>query len=194
MFANIAVIILIGTVVALGVHLLVAAGRRSGPSVERPRFGVLSKIVYAVLLICTAVLGVTSLYSVIPAGHMEGWLLWAHLGAAGGFVVVLAAAAVMWAEASRFGPARSPEPRGHSEHPDREAAAPRFARLTRISFWVLLLAGTITLATMLLGMTSALGTEQIRTMIDIHRYSGLAVVVAAAVHFYSVCLTRPSRG
>ena len=184
MFGEIAIVALLVVAVGLGIHLAATVWRKRRPGVRRPRYGWVARAVYAVLLLSTAVLGGTSLYSVIPSGIMHGWLLWLHLLAAGAFVVALPVAAILWAEASRFGGARAPE----------HAAQPRMAVLTRVSFWVILLAGTIALATMLFGMGTVLGTQEIRTMTSIHRYAGLAVVLAAVVHLYSVCLARAGRG
>ena len=57
-------------------------------------------------------------------------------------------------------------------------------------FWIILAAGLVTSLTMLFSMLPLFGTDGLHDLLDIHRYSGLVVVVAAILHFYGVVLQR----
>jgi hypothetical protein len=179
MFATIATVVLIATAGLLAAHLLLIAPIR-GRGISERRLGVIGGFVYLLFLLSVAVLAGTSLYSTIPSGHMRGWLLWGHLVAAGAFIVLLPIAGLLWAESCRFGGSGTPV----------GGTAPRFAWLTRVSFWVLLVAGLISLGTMMASMLKLFDTGTIRTLIAIHRYSGVAVVAGVLLHSYSVCLAR----
>lgn len=182
MFATIAILVLLATAGLLAGHLLLIAPVR-GRGVSERRLGFIGGLVYLGLLVSVAVLSATALYSTIPSGHMSGWLLWVHLVAAGVFIVLLPLAALLWAESCRFGGVTDPV----------GGTAPRFARLTRFSFWVLLVGGLLSLGTMMASMLKLFDTEAIRTLIAIHRYSGLAVTSGILLHLYSVCLARVRR-
>ena len=186
MFGIVTLGMLIAIAAVVVLHLLVSVARRGrGERAPARGLGMLGWLVYLVLIGSTAVLGGTSLYSILPEGHMRGWMLWLHLGAAGAFVVALLLVAVMWAApcdmcASSGGP------------PDQRPV--RFPTLTRLSFWLFVVAGTVSLASMLLAMLTVTGTEGIELAFEIHRYSGLAVIAAAVLHLYSVSLGRLAAG
>ena len=57
-------------------------------------------------------------------------------------------------------------------------------------FWLILVGGLAVSATMLFSMLPLFGTDDLHCLLDIHRYSGLVVVVAMIFHFYSVVLQR----
>lgn len=186
MFGPIALGILIAVVVVIVLHFIVALTRRGRGGTRSRGLGLFGGLVYLVLILSTAALAITSLYTVFTEGHMRGWFLWVHLAAAGAFTVSLVLAALLWAAACDMcGPVGTGD--------DPRNAPPRFGSLTRISFWVLIVAGSVSLGSMLLGMLTLFGTREIETLIDIHRYSGLAAVAAAVLHLYSVTLA-PGRG
>ena len=57
-------------------------------------------------------------------------------------------------------------------------------------FWVILLGGFAVTMTMLLSMLPLFGTGGLHQLLDLHRYSGLLVVVAMVMHLYCVGLQR----
>jgi cytochrome b subunit of formate dehydrogenase len=57
-------------------------------------------------------------------------------------------------------------------------------------FWLLVTGGFVVTMTMLLSMLPLFGTEELEELLEIHRYSGLVVVVAVALHLYCVLLQR----
>lgn len=172
---------LLGTVVLIAVHLILSfLGKRTVAA--KSRWNLWERLVYLATIGSIAVLGATAFFAVIRFGALEGWLLFAHMFGAGAFVVVLPVLAITWCEANRFGR------RCVSE--GEEAPAPRFFWVPKVMFWLILTSGLAVAGTMLLSMLPLFGTDGQHCLLDIHRYSGLVVVVAIIVHFYTVMLQR----
>jgi hypothetical protein len=169
-------------VVMLVVHFLLAAGTRHKGAGLRKRFGWFERVIYFFTFVIVMVLGFTAFYSVIRFGHMHRWLLLVHLMAAGAFVVLIALLAVTWCVPARFG-------RGVDCRPDAHEAG-RFNALTKLTYWLMLLAGLATAAPMLLSMLPLLDTDLMRDMLNLHRYAGLLLVIATVLHVYGVWLGR----
>jgi hypothetical protein len=183
-FHSVLVAALIGTAVLMVLHLALSLfGRRT--TVPRARWNLWERLVYAAIVISVAILGITSFFAVLRFGVLEGWMLFAHMFGAGAFVFVLPVFAITWCEASRFGAGRTA---GTSE--EEAECAPRFFWFPKLMFWIMLAGGLIVTMTMLLSMLPLFGTDGLHALLDVHRYSGLLVVVAAALHFYSVLLQR----
>jgi hypothetical protein len=172
---------LIALLAMLVLHLVLAliGGRAAKP---RRRFNGWEKLVYLGTLASVSVLAVTSYYSVLRLGAMHGWWLFVHMFGAGAFVGALPVLALTWCVANRFPRARDA---------DREdACAPRFFWIPKVMFWLLLVSGLVVILTMLLSMLPLFGTDGLHVLLDIHRYSGLLVVVVLVIHFYCVLLQR----
>ena len=182
MFAPVTIGMLIAAAVVIVLHLLGSFARRGADRGPTRGLGALGWLVYLVLIASTAVLAVTSLYSIFTDGHMRGWMLWVHLFAAGAFVVTLVLVSLLWASACDMC-----APPGGGPPEDRPL---RFGALTRLSFWLFIVAGVVSLGSMFLSMLTLLNTNQIELAMDVHRYSGVAVVAAAVIHLYSVSLGR----
>jgi hypothetical protein len=150
-------------------------------------------MVYLALIVAVAVLGTTAFYSVLRYGVMEGWLLLAHMVGSGLLVLVLPLIAIAWAEANRFGRATLADYQAN-DLADAQAADPpratRFYWLARLTYWIILASGFVTASTMLASMLHWLDTDGLERMLDIHRYSGLLLVIATAFHLYGVWLRR----
>ena len=71
---------------------------------------------------------------------------------------------------------------------------PKFGVSTRIAYWLILVTGLISAATMLVSMLPVFGTEDMLLLLDLHRYSGLILVAAFAIHFYRIFLERVGKG
>ena len=69
-----------------------------------------------------------------------------------------------------------------------EQKQPHFFWLPKLTFWIVLAAGVVVAGTMLLSMLPLFGTDGLHVLLDIHRYSGLVVVVALLLHLHSVVL------
>jgi hypothetical protein len=181
-FRDVVPVAMAGAGALIVLHLILTLLARRAAPVRRKRWSLWERLVYLALLLSIAVLGGAAFYSVIRFGVMDGWLLFAHMIGAGAFVVVLPLIAIAWAEANRFGDNRGEQQPGSDPPP--------FFWFAKLMFWMILVGGWTTASTMLVSMLSLFGSEGLRLLLDIHRYSGLVVVVAAVLHFYGVWLQR----
>lgn len=183
---------LIATGVVIVLHLLLVLVTRPSPRIEPVRWNGWEKLVYLVTLLCVMDLGVTAFYSVIRFGALEGWWLLAHMVGSGGLILMLPLLALTWARASRFGrgPVGAPQPTVTADQAAASSSASRFHWLAKLTYWIILASGLVTVSTMLLSMLPLFGTEVLRRLLDVHRYSALLLVVATLLHVYSVLLRR----
>jgi hypothetical protein len=169
---------LLGVVVLVLLHLVVFRSR------WRPagRLSLWGKLVYLATLISVAALSVTAFGSLLRFGTLDGWPLFAHMFGAGALVALLPLLALTWGAANGIGGA--PRAQATQEGP------PRFFWFSKLMYWVILAGGLVVTMTMLLSMLPLFGTDGLRTLLDIHRWSGLAVVLAAILHCYSLLRRR----
>ncbi len=172
---------LVVTLVMADAILLVGIvhGRTTEP---KPRWNLWEKLIYLVTLTSVTILAITSFGSLLRWGELSGWALFAHMGGAGMFVFTLPVLAITWCAPSRFGNGRAGT--------QGAAASKRFYWLPKLMFWVLLVGGLIVTMTMLLSMLPLFGTDQLNELLDLHRTSGLIVVVALTFHFTGIILQR----
>jgi hypothetical protein len=172
---------LAAAVVLIVIHLTLVVSRR-GETPARPRWKFWEILVYWATVLSVAWLGVTSFFAVLRYGVLDGWLLFVHMFGAGALVAVLPLLAITFAEANRFGSASGPDGTG--------TTAGRFFWLPKLMFWLLLISGLAVSVTMLVSMLPLFGTEGMNNLLDVHRYSGLAAVVAMVLSVYGVVLQR----
>lgn len=168
-----------GVVVIMVLHLVVALILRGSPA-ERKRWNLWDILIYLGLLGCVAVLAVTSFVEVLRHGELGGWPLFFHMFGAGTFTAVLTLFALSWAHLNQFevGPSTGAVP------------PPKFSWLPKLMFWVIIASGLVVTMTMLIGMLPIFGSDGFHVLLDIHRYSGLIVVLAVVLHFYAVTVHR----
>lgn len=173
---------LLATGIMVVLHAVVSMMKSKGQ--PRPRWGWWSRLVYLGTITGVAVLGATSIYSVLAHGHMEEWFLLVHLTGAGMFTACLALIALTFAHRNRFA--------GRKQTEDQRINAP-FGGLAKITFWLILVSGVATAGTMLFSMLPIMGTHDMEQMLTIHRYAGLMLVVATVVHVYLVVMGKLGR-
>jgi hypothetical protein len=173
--------LLIAAAVVVGAYLAIGIAGR-GRGAPKSRWSLWEWLVYAATLGSVAILAITSFGALLVAGHLGSWALFFHMVGAGAFVFTLPVLAVTWCEPSCFDLRRYGE-RG-------QTAPPRFYWLPKLMFWVVLLAGWIVSMTMLVSMLPLLGTEGLNSMLDLHRWTGLIVVAAVALHLSGIVLQR----
>jgi hypothetical protein len=183
LFRGILPFALLGVLVVVVLHLVLALVRRRGAVLRSP-WGWWEWLVYLGTLASVTVLGVTSFVAMIRFGALGGWWLFIHMFGAGVFTVVLPVLALTWCEANCFG--RPVQPAGD----EGQQPPPRFPGLAKAMFWVILAAGLLVTGTMLLSMLPLFGTHGLELLLDIHRYAGLAVVAAMILHLYAALLPR----
>jgi hypothetical protein len=169
-YPSLAAVLLAGT--AAIVVLIVAVERARGGAPSRPALGGFARLVRLATAACVAVLGTTALVSVWASGSMHGWPLLAHVVTGGTLTALLAVFALTWAG------------------PSRRRAEPAFRPAARLSFSLLLLFGLLAAASMLLSTFPLFGTQGLERLLDLHRFAGLGLCVATALH---LALARPVR-
>lgn len=147
--------------------LFVFSTKRQQP---KPARHWLSRLLYAAYLLAILVLAVSSFGSIVQFGHMSGYALLAHISAAGAFVFLMVAVAILYL-------------------PYEDAPTDRWWA-TRWSAWLLIASSIGAAGTMLFSMLPVLDTESMLQVATLHRYAGLTVVVAAVLHLYTSCLVR----
>jgi hypothetical protein len=171
-YPDVAAIGLGATTMVVVVHAAVTRARGRAQDAT-PRVGPVGRFAWLATLAGVLVLGGTALISVWLDGGMHGWALLAHAAIGGALTAVLAVFALTWAR------------------PNRRRTRPRFGALTRVSFWLLLLFGVTTAGSMLASTYPLFGTVGLERLLDVHRFAGLGLVVATALHGYLVFSTRP---
>ena len=149
---------------------------------DRSRWNPWEIFIYGMMLLSVVMLAATSFYPAVRNEPLKGWTLFTHMIWAGFFVFLLPALALTWCEASRF------EVTGDST--GARQGAPRFYWLPKVMFWILLASGLVVSMTMLISMTTLFDTRGLLNMLDLHRYSGLVVVIAMLLHLSGVLVQR----
>ncbi len=169
-------LIFTGTAAAIALVLLgLFVAATSQARVAKAGHRILPKFLFTAFLACIAVLAASSFASILMFGHMSGYALLAHIGSAGGFVFLLLAFTYLYL------PRGSGAASTDTEH--------RWW-LSRMSAWVMVLAGILTAGTMFLSMLPILGTDGLHQAAEVHRWAGLVVVVSAAFHLLALFCTR----
>ncbi len=172
------VLLLVAVTVAVALTLATIVLYSTGRQYQRgPSRHWLSRLLYGVYLFLIAILAVTAFGSLLNTGHVLGYALLFHVAAAGGFVFLMVAIAYLYLPAGA-----------------EEAAARREGRVhwwvPRWSAWALVVSSLVAAGTMLVSMLPVLDTQGLLEMAILHRYAGLAVVISAIVHLYSLTCVR----
>lgn len=178
----VAATLILGAVILL-LHFLISLVRRSQARGARPAWSVWDKLLSLLLIVSTTTLAITAWFAMWTNGVLAGWPLMVHMAGAGMLIVALPVAAVLWAQPSRF------FVRGKAEC-SGSAQATQFVWVARLAFWILLATGFVNVMTMLLSMLPLLDTHALEQMLTLHRYTGLVVVIAVALHIYGGLLGR----
>jgi hypothetical protein len=172
-------LIIIGVLIAVALPLVDLAvfrpGRRALASARLLRIERLILVTFLLALLLQALSSFGLL--LVGAPRMHGWMLILHMSVAGLFAVTLTALAILWAEQSTFG---RPEPDN------------RFFTGEKVAFWLTLVAGLATILSAMLGMMSWFGTPGQIALLNIHRYSALALLICAIFQGYRLLMGRPA--
>jgi hypothetical protein len=163
---------------AASVPLQLRARRRAfaGIAGYAPRLSWLERIAYLATLLGVLILALTALIPNVLAGiHAGSWLLYLHVAAAPIFAIGIVLLAVLWADRRQYNPTP-----GNQE----------IDCTMKAIFWTMLLAALLTILSVALAMTTLFGSHGQIVLIDIHRYSSLALFVLAVLHFIRFAATR----
>lgn len=136
-----------------------------------------SRLLYVVYLALIVVLSFTAFGSLVQFGHLSGYPLLAHVAASGGFVFLMVAIAFLYL------------PSEGDTLDSHDLRVPSWWA-QRWAVWGLVVSSLATAATMLISMLPWLDTQGLRDMAMLHRYAGLAVVVFAILHVFSLVCCR----
>ncbi len=170
---------LLGVLLIMALHAAGSMIFRRGTS-ARAKWNLWDMLIYLGTLGSVALLGATSFVALIRHGELGGWPLFFHMGGAGAFTAVLPLLALSWADAN-CRQARCAE---------GEVPPPKFYWLPKLMFWLIVPAGLVVTMTMLISMLPIFGSDGLLKLLDIHRYSGLVVVIAMILHLYGVVAGR----
>lgn len=170
---------LVVLVVLVLIHLVIQIIRWKVGSRVKYRWSLAEKLIYVVFALCVASLGTTAFTSLLALSGMHGWWLLAHLVGAGGFVVVVTV--MSWTVSFRFMPV------GASTDESSQDLR-RFPWPVKLLYWIVLMLCLPVVGTILLSMFPIFGTEQLVNLIEGHRFSGLALFSAVAVHCLLIVL------
>lgn len=169
LFGQVLIAVLVVTIAWIVISFLAVMLSKSS-TVERIERSWFSRAVYAVFLVATLLLAITSFGSIVSQGHMQHFALIAHLSAAGVFTFSMLVVAIVYL------PLRWP--------------LERYWWMERWSSLLLITFALVTAGSMFLGMLPILDTEGLELATDVHRYAGLGTVALAAVHLYSIIIRR----
>ena len=168
-----------GAAIVMVLHFLISMVFR-GARAERTRWNLWDILIYLGTLGCVAVLAVTSFVEVIRHGELGGWPLFLHMCGAGAFTAVLPLLVLSWGHFNQFGIGPG----------TGNTLPPKFPWFCKLMFWAVIAAGLVVTMTMLISMLPIFGSDGLHVLLDIHRYSGLVVVLAIVLHLYGVAVQR----
>ncbi len=185
MFATVALWALLVLALLVVAHLILRMLDKT-PREERGRYrwGIFEKLTYFGFFVSVCILAATSLVSILTFGGMHGWWLVVHLMGAGTFVLLVAV--MSWTVSFRFAFI------GSAAQPDVNTTTRGFPFSAKVIYWLILILSLVVVGVILLGMFPLFGTDDLLQLIDVHRYSGLALFVAVTLHFLLVT-RRPRR-
>jgi hypothetical protein len=170
----------IGILIAIALPLIdMALFRPTRRGLGSARLLRIERLIYLLFLLAVLLQAISSFGMIIVGQRMHGWMLVLHMSVAGLFAVTLTVLAVLWAEQASF---------------ERAPAVPRSARFyagEKVAFWLTLIAGTSTILSAMLGMMTWFGSEGQITLLRIHRYSALLLLICVVFHGYRLLAGRP---
>src|SRR5688572_10944694 len=154
------------------VPLQIRARRRAlaGITGQPPRLTLVERLLYLMLLVGVAILALTGLVAAVAwGGPMKEYLLILHVGSAPLFAIGIAGLALAWADQRQYTP--------HPTTQDVDSG-------TKILFWLMLLAGLVSILSAVIPMTPAIGSHGMHLAYHTHRYSSLALFILVVLHFF----------
>jgi cytochrome b subunit of formate dehydrogenase len=159
--------------------------------------GVLRKLLYLLTLLCFVVLAVTGFYRpLVMDEHLSGYLLMIHATFAPVFAICVAILALMWAHQNRFKTADWPGLLRvlrrfiKMKTADEQDDGGQSYLVQKIAFWLIIFLTLPVILSIVLGMFPIFGTEGQQFLLNLHRYSTLALTLTAIVHIYLIIRTQ----
>jgi formate dehydrogenase subunit gamma len=197
MFRTVSIVAFVCMVAALGVYHVVLRVRHISHEKEPRevhRFGLFERCVHALAILSLIILAVTGFVSVILyGGPMRGGLWLTHFAVAPVFALAVAVIGLIWLEDGRF-----------EEHDwqwvrhlggyiwkRHDLPADRFNAGQKAYFWFVGLCSILVVLSGVGRMCPIFGAAGQAAVLGVHRYTGLALVLAVMAHFYLGTLANP---
>ena len=159
--------------------------------------GILKKLVYWVALLCFVVLVITGFAQRLLLGEaISGYWLMLHATCAPVFAVCLALLALFWAPRHVFRWGDWPWLEGlirrfiRLESEAAEPAGEGFNLGQKITFWLIIILALPLILSIVSSMFPFFGTDYQELLLEVHRYTALALALAAIVHIYLMIRTQ----
>ncbi|MEA2735657.1 MAG: hypothetical protein QOE14_2108 [Humisphaera sp.] len=116
------------------------------------------RLIYLVFLVTLAGMVISSVFMLAIGDHMHRWMLILHMTLAPLWALSITGLALLWTNDSRS---------------NRDVGE-------RVAFCIVVVASFLTITSAMLGMMTWFGSDGQRTLLNLHRISALALLVAAA--------------
>jgi hypothetical protein len=148
---------------------------------------------YLLAMILAAVLATTGFLQVIVTGsHLSGTLLLVHIVAAPLFALTLAAVSLLWSHDQQIREQDLPVLR-ELVRTGTVTGDNGLAALARVLYWVVMVLALPLILSIILSLFPLFGTEGETTLIGLHGYSALVLVVVTLLHGYILILQPTNR-
>ena len=128
----------------------------------------IERLIYLGFLVTLAALVISSVFMLAIGRHMHGWMLILHMLAAPIWSICIAGLALLWTNDER-----SPGDRAQ-----------------RVAFCTIVVASFLNIISAMFAMMTWFGSEGQRVLLNLHRYSALGLLVAAAYQAGRLLLSR----
>lgn len=157
--------------------------------------GVLRILLYLLTLFCVVVLVITGFYQPLFLNeHISGYLLMLHATFAPVFAGCLAVLTVMWAHNCRFDKNYWPWlQRIVQREAKSSAAVEKYELVQKVCFWLIVVLTLPVIMSLILSMFEFFGSDGQECLLDLHRYSALALALVAIIHTYLTIRSQMER-
>jgi hypothetical protein len=175
-------LILLGLLIAIALPLIDAAVfRPRRRSLPQSRLSKAELLIYVLFILSVALMALSSLGMLLVGGRMHRWMLILHMSVAPLFAIALTILALLWAEQNAA---------------ERVAATAstddRILPGEKLAFWLVVVTGLLTTATAMLLMMSWFGSDAQHTLLNLHTYSALVLLIATVYQAYRLLAGRPT--
>lgn len=178
MFLTLCIITLMATLMLASTQTSFGeAGRMVAPSEPIARqLSWVERIVYAVVLLCAAVLALTGIGTFVLTGGkaMTGWILMIHASVAPPFAIFVTLLAVIWADRCQF-------------VQDNDST---FGLVGKLLYWLMVVLALVVILSAVFPMTPIFGTEGQELLDKTHRYSSILITIVLALQAVGIFARR----
>ena len=177
-------LILLGLLVAIALPLIDAAVfRPRRRALPQSRLSRAELLIYVLFVFSVGLMALSSLGMLLAGQRMHRWMLILHMSVAPLFAIALTVLALLWAEQNAA--ERVATSAGGASTDDR------FLPGEKLAFWLVVVTGLVTTASAMLLMMSWFGSDAQHTLLNLHIYGGLILLIATVYQAYRLLAGRP---